>query len=228
MCDSRNDPDRLPVLVADSLLRIFLLSGDAADADALLVAAKSLLFLSRTPTSWHWPPAVWGKACELLISAGELEPAAEVLNRALKFWSRRSIVESWELRLEDIATSLAALNANSQPQLPGSDSAEASSAGQNSTSGARPIPVLHSPSMADFVEFHAIPQMAVVITGEVDHWPSRSWRAEGRFASTCPNAAATMTYFQYAPTPRSASIRRSGLTAPLLVFVCVQQAAGIA
>ena len=181
-------PDRL-LGRTDALLRIFLLSGDAADADALLIAAKSLLFLSRTPTSWHWPPAVWGKACELLITAGELDSAAEVLERAMKFWSRRSIITSWEMRLEDISTSLAALNADSQPKL-------GEAAAQNETSGALPIPVLDSPSMADFVEFHAIPQMAVVITGEVEHWPSRSWRAEGRFAASCPNAAATMTYFQ--------------------------------
>ena len=62
--------------------------------------------------------------------------------------------------------------------------------------GALPIPVIHSPSMSEFVEKCAIPQMAVVITGEVEHWPAKGWRAEGRFANTCPNAAATMTYFQ--------------------------------
>ena len=107
----------------------------------------------------------------------------------MKFWSRRSIITSWEMRPEDISTSLAALNADSQPKL-------GEAVAQNETAGALPIPAPDSPAMADFVEFPALPQKAVVTTGAVEHWPSRSWRAEGRFAASCPNAAATMTYFQ--------------------------------
>ena len=178
-----------------SLLRVLLLSGDAADSSSLELVAKNLLHQSRTKTSWSWPPAVWGKTCEMLIMVGELKPAAEVLERALKFWSRRTIVESWELRLEDIATSRKALEANSHPKISADVSTDTND-DSGLSPGALPIPVLHSPSMAEFVEKCAIPQMAVVITGEVEHWPAKGWRAEGRFANTCPNAAATMTYFQ--------------------------------
>jgi nucleoside-diphosphate-sugar epimerase len=177
-----------------SLLRVLLLSGDAADVESLELVAKSLLYQSRTTISWSWPPAVWGKTCEMLIMVGELSEAAEVLERALKFWSRRTIVESWELRLEDIATSRSALESDGQPKI----AADASGTEENNglTPGALPIPVLDQPSMAEFVEKCALPQMAVVITGEVDNWPAKGWRAEGRFARSCPNAAATMTYFQ--------------------------------
>lgn len=178
-----------------SLLRVLLLSGDAADAESLELVARTLLYQSRTTTSWSWPPAVWGKTCEILIMVGKLDAAAEVLERALKFWSRRTVVESWELRLEDIATARKALASAAQPKI--STDASTDADGDSGLSpGALPIPVLDSPSMAEFVEKCAIPQMAVVITGEVEHWPAKGWRAEGRFARTCPNAAATMTYFQ--------------------------------
>lgn len=178
-----------------SLLRILLLSGDAADAESLQIVSKSLLYQSSTKFSWSWPPAVWGKTCELLIMVGELDSAEVVLKRALKFWSRPTIVESWDLRLEDIATSRTALAVHSQPKISAPASTDADGKSELSP-GALPIPVLHAPSMAEFVEKCAVPQMAVVITGEVENWPAKGWRAEGRFAHTCPNAAATMTYFQ--------------------------------
>ena len=119
----------LTTLVSDAaegwesqVFRVMLLSTDAADEDALNIASSTLLALSRTPTSWFWPPAVWGKACEMLI--------------------------------------------------------------------------LESPSMAEFAEKCAIPEIPVILLGEVQHWEAKDWRAEGNLRSTCPHAAATMVYAQ--------------------------------
>ena len=193
----------LTTLVSDAaegwesqVFRVMLLSTDAADEDALNIASSTLLALSRTPTSWFWPPAVWGKACEMLITVGRLGDAAEVLHRALQFHSRPSVVQSWEMRLHDIATAQASMAAHAAnpPSLPegSEDSTVHTAAGVD----VQPMLRLESPSMAEFAEKCAIPEIPVILLGEVQHWEAKDWRAEGNLRSTCPHAAATMVYAQ--------------------------------
>ena len=193
----------LTTLVSDAaegwesqVFRVMLLSTDAADEDALNIASSTLLALSRTPTSWFWPPAVWGKASEMLITVGRLGDAAEVLHRALKFHSRPSVTQSWEMRLHDIASAQASMAAHAAnpPSLPegSEDSTVHTAAGVD----VQPMLRLESPSMAEFAEKCAIPEIPVILLGEVQHWEAKDWRAEGNLRSTCPHAEATMVYAQ--------------------------------
>ena len=167
------------------LLQAMLRVGDAGDGLSLQLAADTILAQSRTQACWSWPPIVWGKGGELLMSIGNIAGAAELLERALTF----SHQGHWEKRVKHLKQAGRTFRTYIRQQ-------KMTTNGELSELVALPITRLSKPSIETFVEVAALPHKPVVILDEASTWKAMKWKAEGNMLSKCPKASATITYAQ--------------------------------